>query len=496
MAKSRSQWPEIVFGGGSASSRISRAVARGELAKIGPALYTSSQSEPPERIVERHRWAIAAHYAPSAVVTHRTAFEGRPAEDGTVFLTGPVGKRLDIPGLRLRMEKGPGPLAGDRPFVNGLSIASEPRLLLENLGIARERGGARRTVTRETVEQRLETILRSRGEAALNQIRDQARILAPALGADRATTRLDALIGALLRSRPANLLLTTAARARAGGAPLDPERVERFDLLARSLQTVTPPLRPDPVVAGPAFEILAFFDAYFSNYIEGTEFGVDEAHAIVFQGVIPDQRPADAHDVLGTYRLVGDADWLRRTASADRSSGDFLDRLRQSHETLMGGRPEIGPGQWKTTPNQAGGTRFVDPELVPGTLEKGWETLRGLRTAFQRAAMMMFLITETHPFNDGNGRLARAFVNAELVEAGERRIIIPTVYRDDYLGGLRALSRQDNPTPFLLMLDQAQRFTASVRWEPYATALADLTAANALTIGEPGVRLRIPLTAV
>ena len=496
MAKSRAGWPEIVFGGGSASSRISRAVARGELAKMGPALYTSNLKDPPERVVERHRWAVVAHYAPNAVVTHRTAFEGRPAQDGTVFMTGPVGKRLDIPGLRLRMEKGAGPLAGDQPFVNGLTIASEPRLLLENLGISRERGGVRRTVGREAVEQRLETILRSRGETALNLIRDQARVLAPALGAERALTQLDALIGALLRSRPANVLVTTAARARAGGVPFDPERVERFELLARSLQTVTPPLRPDPTVAGPAFENLAFFDAYFSNYIEGTEFGVDEAHAIVFEGVIPDQRPADAHDVLGTYRLVGDATWLGRTASADRTAGDFLGRLREAHETLMGGRPEIGPGQWKTKPNQAGGTRFVEPELVPATLERGWESLRGLRTAFQRAAMMMFLITETHPFNDGNGRLARAFMNAELVEAGERRILIPTVYREDYLGALRALSRQDDPSPFLLMLDQAQRFTASVRWEPYVTTLADLMAANAFASGEAGARLRIPLTAV
>ena len=45
-------------------------------------------------------------------------------------------------------------------------------------------------------------------------------------------------------------------------------------------------------------------------------------------------------------------------------------------------------------------------------------------------------------------------------------------------------------------LSRVARFTASVRWEPYATALADLMAANALTASEPGVRLRIPLTAV
>jgi Fic family protein len=109
--------------------------------------------------------------------------------------------------------------------------------------------------------------------------------------------------------------------------------------------------------------------------------------------------------------------------------------------------------------------------------------------------MVMFVLTEVHPFTDGNGRLARAFMNAELVAAGEWRVVVPTVYRDDYLGGLRALSRQDHAVPFILMLDQAQRFTGSVRWDEYAAALADLAAANAMAPPEEGVRLRIPRTA-
>ena len=50
--------------------------------------------------------------------------------------------------------------------------------------------------------------------------------------------------------------------------------------------------------------------------------------------------------------------------------------------------------------------------------------------------------------------------------------------------------------PLILMLDQAQRFTASVRWEDYATALTDLMAANAMALPEEGVRLRIPRTAL
>lgn len=496
MAKPRVPWPEIVFGGGTASSRVSRGVARGQLRKIGPTLYTSNLADEPALIVSRHLWEIAAHYAPGAVVSHRTAFEARPGQDGTAFMTSSASKRLDVPGLRLRVNKGPTALPGDQPFVNGLLIASEARLLLENLAIARARAGVRRTVSRQEIETRLETILRSRGETALNSIRDQARALTAALGADREMARLDALIGALLRSRPGAALRTPGGQARAAGAPFDPERLERFDLLARTLPTVTPPVREDRVTAGPAFANVSFFDAYFSNYIEGTEFEVDEARAIVFDGLIPERRPVDAHDVLGTYRLVGDAIWLGRAVMGDRSVERFLERLRASHATLMAGRPEVGPGQWKTKPNQAGGTRFVEPDLVEGTLIKGWEGARALRTALQRAAMVMFVLTEVHPFTDGNGRIARAFMNAELVAAGERRIIIPTVYRDDYLGGLRALSRHDHPMPFVLMLDQAQRFAGSVRWEEYAAALADLTAANAMAPPEEGVRLRIPRVAL
>jgi Fic family protein len=40
---------------------------------------------------------------------------------------------------------------------------------------------------------------------------------------------------------------------------------------------------------------------------------------------------------------------------------------------------------------------------------------------------MMFLVSEAHPFVDGNGRLARIMMNAEFVVAGERRVVFLTV---------------------------------------------------------------------
>ena len=47
-------------------------------------------------------------------------------------------------------------------------------------------------------------------------------------------------------------------------------------------------------------------------------------------------------------------------------------------------------------------------------------------------------------------------MNAELVAADQSRIIIATVFRDDYLGGLRRLSRQDDASVLIKALRFAQ----------------------------------------
>ena len=45
-----------------------------------------------------------------------------------------------------------------------------------------------------------------------------------------------------------------------------------------------------PAPTGVAREDFAFFEAYFSNYIEGTTFEVAEAESIIFQGRIIEDR--------------------------------------------------------------------------------------------------------------------------------------------------------------------------------------------------------------
>ena len=61
----------------------------------------------------------------------------------------------------------------------------------------------------------------------------------------------------------------------------------------------------------------------------------------------------------------------------------------------------------------------------------------------------MFLISEVHPFNDGNGRVSRLGMNAEVAAAGQARLIIPTSLRGDYLTVLEALTANGNADPFI-----------------------------------------------
>ncbi len=99
---------------------------------------------------------------------------------------------------------------------------------------------------------------------------------------------------------------------------------------------------------------------------------------------------------------------------------------------------------------------------------------------------MMFIIAETHPFTDGNGRIARIMMNTELVHRHQCRIIVPTVYREDYLLALRSLTRQGNTGPYIQMLSRTQEFTSRVDFNDYDTALTSLRQANAFLEPDEG----------
>ena len=133
----------------------------------------------------------------------------------------------------------------------------------------------------------------------------------------------------------------------------------------------------------------------------------------------------------------------------------------------------------KTKNNRAGNTEFVDCQLVKGTLDFGYKYYSALKDPFARAIFMMFMISEVHPFNDGNGRISRIMMNAELVKADQTRIIVPTVFREDYILALRKLTRQIDPSAYINVMVKLQKISDNLYGSDFTELKEYLRACNA-----------------
>ena len=65
------------------------------------------------------------------------------------------------------------------------------------------------------------------------------------------------------------------------GLPYDPGRLELFEILAEQLRSTGLPQPVSVTQTDVARRHFAFLESYFSNFIEGTEFDVQDARAFV-----------------------------------------------------------------------------------------------------------------------------------------------------------------------------------------------------------------------
>jgi hypothetical protein len=474
---------------GSADIRaVQRRLAAGELHRIARGVVTRLAEADWPALIKRERIRVLAALFPKAVIGPRSAFTGGgPTPDGVMYLTYTYTRRLQLPGLTVQLVDGPGPATGDAPMMGReLYFPSPARVMLENLTVSR--ASVDKSVGKAEVERRLIELCDARGEEALGKLRDEARVLAPALELGREFDLLDGLIGGVLGSRKSGMS-TVAGKAMAADIPYDAHRMALFEKLAGQLRSV-PLKQPAEVTRSDQGRAnFAFLESYFSNFIEGTEFDISDARAFVLEGKPITERPKDSHDIIGVFRQALNPGWANQTLAFGEP---VLNQLRQRHADHMKERPEVHPGEFKTKTNRAGSTEFVAPRLVRGTLIEGSKLLPSVPPGMARALLTMFLVAEVHPFTDGNGRLARLTMNAELSVVKACRIIVPTLFREEYLDCLRVLTREGSPKPFLVAMQRIHAWTAAFDYEDLDKVIAAMKDCNALEKSRTQYKLLFP----
>lgn len=481
---------EIIFASSDPQEgyKISKMLQEKKIRKIAPRIYSTNLEEAPSAIIKRNILEILGNLYPDAVLSHRSAFEFKPTSTNNLFVTYTYTKKIKLPGITINFLAGKGPVEGDNKMIGSLYVASEPRRFLENLQITKKTGPDSKTLSIPQIEEKLDDILRIKGEEGLNSLRDKARALSKILDMQKEYELLNKIIGALFTTKPSKILKSNLALSRSFGLPYDRHRIEIFEILFNYLHNKVLQEYPENNLTPNSFRNFAFFEAYFSNYIEGTVFEVSEAKEIIDTGVPMPARSGDSHDVLGTYQLVSDKNEMK---IIPKDENELLKLLQARHKILLSARIDKHPGEFKVKNNRAGDTHFVDVKLVRGTLVRGFNYCKILTDAFARAAYMMFIVSEVHPFEDGNGRIARVMMNAELVNRNQCKIIIPTVYREDYLLTLKKLTRDKDPVPYVEMLTKAHRFSSVLHNNDYDELYKYLETHNAFSEPDSGKHLII-----
>lgn len=462
---------------------VQRKVERGELYRIAPGIATSLPEDQWPQLMQREKIRLASALFPGAVISHKSAFN---AMVGPVVYLATASKRreVELPGLKLIAYAGAGPAPGDNLIgTSQIYFPSSARTFLDNM----TRSDGDRNATREEIEERLLQICDVQGDDSLVKLRDEMDAVAPIIRRIDQNKQIGKIVGAILGTREATNAASPAVRAAAQG--YDSARIELFDKLISALKTTPLPKVSDAAPKGADLVNFAFLESYFSNFIEGTEFEIDEAREIVLEGKISALRPKDSHDILGVFKQIVDPGWRLQTLSSSIGS---ITQILARHANMMAARPEVYPGELKLESNKAGNTTFVQPRLVRGTLTAGASRINELEPGLPRALYAMFLVAETHPFSDGNGRLARLLMNSELSQVGQCRIMVPTHYRETYLDCLRVLSREGNSKPFIKAMVDIQEWSAAFDYRDLDHVISTMQACNAFQKSLVEFQLKMP----
>lgn len=235
------------------------------------------------------------------------------------------------------------------------------------------------------------------------------------------------------------------------------EIVAKLDALHVDIQPYRP-LKPEQMQR--LMQKLRLDWNYHSNHIEGNSLTYGETRTLLLYGTTAKGKPLKDHlDIQGHNEAV---EWimdLLRGEEVERPLSETF--IRELHKLILkepyykdaitsNGLPTkklIQIGQYKTEPNHVltpTGEMFyyASPEETQarmGYLMTWYETETKKKELHPLAIAVGFhyRFVRIHPFDDGNGRMARLLMNFILMKYGYPPAIIPTEQRKEYIDALR-----------------------------------------------------------
>lgn len=196
---------------------------------------------------------------------------------------------------------------------------------------------------------------------------------------------------------------------------------------------------------------------YHSSNIEGNSLTYGETKALLLFGITAQGKPLRHH-----FEITGHNEAIKWVMDVVANKEPFTENLiRQLHTILLkeryqveavtpDGKPTkrwIQVGQYKSVPNHVKTVTgeifyFATPEETPS---KMYDLINWLRVEIEKkevnplvlAAEFHYRFIRIHPFDDGNGRIARLLMNFILLTKGLPPVIIKTEDKNNYFAALR-----------------------------------------------------------
>ena len=241
-------------------------------------------------------------------------------------------------------------------------------------------------------------------------------------------------------------------------------------------------MRPLPSdVVGRVEQKLRIESNYHSNAIEGNSLTLGETKSLILHGLTAHGKSMRDHlDVEGHDEAV-------KAMEDAVNRNEFLNEvfIRNLHKVLLkepyeidaltpNGRPTkrlINVGQYKTQPNNVETSTgeiyyYTSPDQVKPEMSDLMDWYRSAESQGEHpiviAATFHYRFVRIHPFDDGNGRMARLLMNLILIKHGYTVAIIPIQERNRYIDHLEQADKSEDLAEFIAYVAGCCEYTLSL----------------------------------